>query len=447
MTKVIVSDFKLDCEDLVGQFVDENHYDVLIEEDCDFYAPPGCDIGTQSSCEKDCNTCDKGTDESKIIFKFRKNYFTQEEQDTAYAGLREAAVETQNRGMAAGPKAGSLGNREWVTEYQFEIMDQFLNPAENLFGEDPIQSIMDKYGDNRNSQPSARGQVWSINRTKDEGFEFDAWVEDVRAMSSEDAKKETQRVMKQLVCQTTYANSVFSGIAGYFDRYPRIPYGRPTAFTESNPDKFKMAFPFLQHLAEGFKKLLPYRYSRQIAACEKLDPKFVIPGTPFTTVTVNKTFRTAAHRDAGDLSEGFSNLTVVSNNGKYSGGYLVFPEFRVAVNIRPGDLLLVNNHEGIHGNTEMIAEEGAERISFVCYFREKMLELGSWDYEMSRKRFVEKRKNNKEHPEWRPLWNGVGAGMWESQEWYDYLESELGHDVLIKYHPESEKGVSLEGFF
>lgn len=431
MVKTITAPIKYDAEHLVGQFVDESHYDTLIEEDCDFYAPTP--VGEENS-------------EANIIFKFRKNYFTKEEQETAYAGLREAAVETQNRGMAAGPKAGSLGNREWVTEYQMDIMDAFCKPTENLFGTDRIQEIMDKYGNDRSSKPSARGVVWSINRTKDEGFEFDAWVEDVRKMSQDDAKKESERVLKQLVCATTYANSVFSGIAGFFDRYPRIPWGRPTAFTEKNQAKYEMAFPFLQHLSKGFKDLLPVRYGKQIAACNKLDPKFVIPGTPFTTVTVNKTFRTAAHRDAGDLNDGFSNLTVVSNNGKYVGGYLVFPEFRVAVNIRPGDLLLVNNHEGIHGNTEMVAEEGAERISFVCYFREKMLELGSWDYEMTRRQFVEDRKNNKEHPQQKHLWNGVSEGMWEDQEWYDYLEQKLGIAVVEQYHPNAVKS-SLEAFF
>ena len=431
MTKVVTADRHYDSEHLLGQFVDETHYDVLYDEDVDFYAPPG--MGEENS-------------EKNIIFKFRKNWFTQEEQDQAYEGLREAAVETQNRGTAAGPKAGQLGNRQWVTEYQFEIMDYFLKPSSNLFGNDPIQDIMDKYGDDRSSAASQRGQVWSINKTRDEGFEFDAWVEDMRKAHPDDAKKETKRVMKELVCNTTYANSVFSGIAGYFDRYPRIPYGRPTSFTEKFPKQFEKGFPFLQHLARGFEQLLPERYAKQMAACDKLDSKFIVPGTPFTTVTVNKTFRTAAHRDAGDLNEGFSNLTVVSNNGRYTGGYLVFPEYRCAVNIRPGDLLLVNNHEGIHGNTEMVAEEGAERISFVCYFREKMLELGSWDYEMTRKQYVEDRRLNKEHPLQRPLWNGVSEGMWDNQEWYDYLKLKLGEDVLAKYHPDAVKS-SLEAFF
>ena len=104
MVKVIVAKQKYDASHLLGQLVDERHYDILVEEDCDVYAPPDCDLGTQAECSSDCSSCDKGMDERKIIFKFRKNFFSKEEQDAAYAGLREAAVETQNRGIAAGPR-------------------------------------------------------------------------------------------------------------------------------------------------------------------------------------------------------------------------------------------------------------------------------------------------------------------------------------------------------
>ncbi len=37
--KVIVADKWLNCEHLLGTFLDESHYDTLIEEDCDFYYP------------------------------------------------------------------------------------------------------------------------------------------------------------------------------------------------------------------------------------------------------------------------------------------------------------------------------------------------------------------------------------------------------------------------
>jgi hypothetical protein len=154
------------------------------------------------------------------------------------------------------------------------------------------------------------------------------------------------------------------------------------------------------------------------------------------------------------LNEGLSNLLVLSNNGNYEGCYLVAPEYRVAVNVRPGDLLLINNHEVMHGNTPIkMLDEEAERISLVCYFREKMLELGPWEYENCRFEFVESRRKDKTHAGHkhedgtdRHLWNGITPGMWESQEWYDYCESKLGRALLLKMHPEAEKN-SLEEFF
>jgi hypothetical protein len=447
MVKVIVADRKYDSEHLLGQFLDESHYDLLIEEDCDVYAPAGCDLGEVASCDKDCSTCDKGTDEKKIIMKFRKNYFSKEQQDQAYIGLREAATETQNRGLAAGPRAEKLGNREWVTEYEYDVLDYFVNPGANLFGADPIEEIRAAHK-NKKPSPSNRNNVWGISAVKKDNFVFEDWVEATKKLPESEMIAEANRVIKKYVCATTYANGVMSGIAGWYDRYPRIPFGRATSYTAREPEKFAMAYPFLQSLAKGFKDLLPWRYNNQMEAAKKLDPRFLVPETPFTTITVNKTFRTAAHYDAGDLTTGLSNLLVLSNNGNYTGGYLIAPEYRVAVNVRPGDLLLINNHEVMHGNTPIVlGDEEAERISLVCYFREKMLELGSKEYEDCRYDFVEHRKNDKEHPEQRPLWNGVSAGMWDSKEWYDFCEKKLGREELMKYHPESEGQQSLEEFF
>ena len=432
MVKVIVAEQKYDCAHLQGQFLDEQHYDFLIEEDCDVYMPTPHGEDPHS--------------EERIVLKFRKNFFSKEMQDLAYAGLREAATETQNRGMAAGPRGEKLGNREWVTDYESDMIEYFLKPTENLFGDDPVEEIRARHR-GKKAEPSNRNNVWSIERTKAANFNFEEWVDSTKELSRDEQIKQASWVVDELVCQTTYANSVFSGVAGWYDRYPRIPYGRATAYTRNNPDKFAMAYPFLQHLAEGFKELLPWRYNNQMEAASKLDPRFLVPETPFTTITVNKTFRTAAHYDAGDLDSGLSNLLVLSNDGRFSGGYLIAPEYRVAVNVRPGDLLLINNHEVMHGNTPIVCEEGSERVSLVCYFREAMLELGSKEYEDCRYDFVESRRLNQEHPEWRKLWNGVSQGMWTSEEWYDYCEQKLGRETLLKYHPEAEKSSSLESFF
>ena len=446
MVNVIVAKEKIDCKDLLGQFLDESHYDVLVEEDTDCYMEAGCSIIEKSNCTKDnCANCDvtNTKDEKRIAFKFRKNFFSKEEQEQAYIGLREAAPPSQNRGLAAGPRGEKLGGREWVTAEQLKILDFFSKLDETSLFKITEQDVEFKRNEAR-KKPENRGLVWISSEAQKYDFNFEKWLKQVLKKTPAEIKKETLWILDTIVSDTTYANAVNSGIAGWFDRYPRIPYGRATAYTQNHFDKFEMAFPFLQSLNRGFKELLPWRWANQRAAADKMDKRFLVPETVFSTITVNKTFRTACHRDAGDFSDGLSNLLVLSNNGKYTGGYLVFPEVRVAVNVRPGDLLLVNNHEIIHGNTPIETYEDGERISLVCYLREKMLELGTYEYENLRFQYVESRRKNKEHKEWRHLWNGISEGMWHDQEWFDYLREHGGQEMLDKYHP---KQSSLEALF
>jgi hypothetical protein len=429
MTKVIIAKTKIDCEHLLGQFLDESHFDTVINEDTDCFF--------------------QSEDESNIAFKFRKNYFSKEQQDAAYAGLREAATQTQNRGLAAGPKGEKCGGREWVTEFQLRAIDYLKKQAENsviqVNVKEEIESLRARY----ENEETSRGLVWLNAKVKEDEFDFETWLKKVVKMPIKERKQEALGVEETYISDTTYANVVFSGIAGWFDRYPRIPYGRATAYTQHSYDKFKLAFPFLQTLDRGFAELLPTRHAAQREAADKIDPAFLVPETVFTTITVNKTFRTAAHRDAGDFSNGLSNLLVLSNNGNFTGGYLILPEVRIAVNVRPGDLLLVNNHEYIHGNTPIeMQDDVAERVSLVCYLREKMLELGSKEYEDHRFNYVECRRKNKEHRLQRRLWNGISEGMWDEQEWYDYLEKKGGRAMVEKYHPKAyEKISTLEDLF
>ena len=429
MTKVIIAKSKIDCEHLLGQFLDASHFDRIINDDTDCYL--------------------ESEDDRNIAFKFRKNFFSKTEQEQAYAGLRDAAVASQNRGLAAGPKGDKCGNREWVTEVQFKTLDYLTKIEPHNLGFDlnaDIERIRVLYEDSS----SSRGLVWLTQETREVEFNWDKWLK--KTISQTDLNqiaKDAIYVQDTFISDTTYANVVYSGIAGWFDRYPRIPYGRATSYTQNHYDKFKMSFPFLQSLDKGFKKLLPTRHSAQRAAADKVDPAFLVPETVFTTITVNKTFRTAAHRDAGDFTEGLSNLLVLSNNGNYSGGYLILPEVRIAINVRPGDLLLVNNHEYIHGNTPIVThDEEAERISLVCYLREKMLELGSKEYEDHRYNYVECRRKDKSHPLQRKLWNGISPGMWEERNWYDYLEKHGGQKMVAKYHPEAyNKESTLDNLF
>ena len=59
-------------------------------------------------------------------------------------------------------------------------------------------------------------------------------------------------------------------------------------------------------------------------------------------------------------------------NDLYSGGFLCFPKFRVAVDMANGCLCLADVHEW-HGNTTIRRKVGYERITLVFYYRENMV--------------------------------------------------------------------------
>lgn len=96
---------------------------------------------------------------------------------------------------------------------------------------------------------------------------------------------------------------VNSGIIGYYYRYVRIPYCRKTAFNEKQLEKFKSAYPYIKIISETLKEVVPDRYANQEAIIHKTSEDFYIKGTVFTTVTVNKNYRTALHVDKGDYRE------------------------------------------------------------------------------------------------------------------------------------------------
>jgi hypothetical protein len=187
----------------------------------------------------------------------------------------------------------------------------------------------------------------------------------------------------KILCIQSSKNRVKSGIMGFYDTISNFGYHhnkeinktnvkcRLTAFTSRNMDKYKTCLPIFKKIDRIYKKLVPAHYKVQKSAINKVNKKFVIKDTIFTTVTVNKNFRTALHCDVGDLKEGFGNLTVVSR-GEYTGACTLFPQYEVGVDCRNGDFLAMNVHKW-HCNSKMKGDKDAERLSFVFYLREKMI--------------------------------------------------------------------------
>ena len=149
-------------------------------------------------------------------------------------------------------------------------------------------------------------------------------------------------------------NQVASMPMGFFDadnKMNKLPC-RLTHFTRVNFEKYQRGF--LQKIDKLYKELTPEAYQRQLDRANQ-KPQLKIPNTAFSTVTINRNFRTALHRDAGDFREGFGNLTVIER-GKYQGGYTVFPQFGVGINLRNNDFVAMDVHQW-HANTPMYETE------------------------------------------------------------------------------------------
>lgn len=191
-------------------------------------------------------------------------------------------------------------------------------------------------------------------------------------------------------------NNVFSSVLGYFEQTPFMGLPcRLTSYTQKYFKQFKAGIPFIEALDKTFKKLVPDRHAEQKKAADE-KPYYRIGDTAFSSVTINRNFRTALHMDDGDFREGYGNLSVIER-GKYHGGYTMFPRFGVGFNLRTGDFIAMDVHEW-HCNTELYetkedkeynktlpkiyfddpstgtmgGEKTFTRISFVCYLRTKI---------------------------------------------------------------------------
>jgi len=164
---------------------------------------------------------------------------------------------------------------------------------------------------------------------------------------------------------------VMSGLIGYFERSVRFPYCHACAWNQEHPELFAKLIPFLTEANQVYKQHTPERWAVQTEHAQKCSQDFVIPGTNYTTVTVNHNFRTACHLDAGDLKTGFSNL-ICLREGNYRGAELVLPNWRVSVDLHDGDMIIFDPHEW-HGNCQILPlTKNALRTTIVCYFRELM---------------------------------------------------------------------------
>ena len=157
------------------------------------------------------------------------------------------------------------------------------------------------------------------------------------------------------------SNFVMSGNIGNYNRKRLNSMREATEITPGTQGLIDESVRFLKDkVPDLYKKLhksIPDKY------------RYGGDASPFTTITINKNFKTAMHRDKGNLN-GYAVLTASHMGNMFKGGNLHFPQYGISVPLRKGDAL-VANVKLLHGNDEIVyPDEDSSRISFVLYSRE-----------------------------------------------------------------------------
>ena len=145
--------------------------------------------------------------------------------------------------------------------------------------------------------------------------------------------------------------------------YYRVPAKcGPTVWTLRKPDLYGQVLGFVKEINDVYKTHLPEEHAHQMEYVDKVEKDFKIANTAFTTLYVLKNSPTATHVDTFDYPEAFG---VMATLGNFEGGAICFPRYRIAIDYRPGDVLLADVHQ-LHCNFPVT---DGERVSCVLFVR------------------------------------------------------------------------------
>lgn len=307
-----------EVSELHAEFLNESSFEILVQDDCNIYLPPEDSVFDLFS-EPESPEEELN---SRLFLVFRKGVL-KDHTEEAFEGLRKATMvsfQSKNRGVAGGKVDPTRFGRE----------------VERVI---PI-------GDGTRARYVTKDGV---------------------------------------VSKTVEANVTQSSIVGFYPATTRAPYVRKTRYARDYAPLFERSFPYFKLSSEIFERECPAKARTQRKFLEKnalIEREWVLPETLYTTITVNKNFQTACHRDTGDLKAGMENFGVlVSGEHNYKGGYTVFPQFRVAFDCRHGDWVAMDVAQHYHGNTpiEPVVEGEVDyfRMSLVMYVREDLSGAGT----------------------------------------------------------------------
>jgi hypothetical protein len=110
-----------------------------------------------------------------------------------------------------------------------------------------------------------------------------------------------------------------------------------------------------------YKRVLPAEYAEQMEYIDTLLPKWKTEGSAFTTVYALKNHPCAVHVDKFDIPTATGVLTTTGN---FTGNELCLPEYGIAFDVQPSDILFMDVHAW-HGNFPRTEGERTSQIYFV----------------------------------------------------------------------------------
>tara|TARA_R110001632_G_scaffold126691_1_gene240469 strand:- start:1521 stop:3614 length:2094 start_codon:yes stop_codon:yes gene_type:complete len=176
-------------------------------------------------------------------------------------------------------------------------------------------------------------------------------------------------------------NPVHSNLVGYYEK-PLVNYKktiktqpkcRLTQFSSRHLEHYKSIIPYIEKVSSQMEEKLPTHYGKQNEFIKKYRER--IGGSCYSTITINRNFRTAIHIDKGDFKDGIGTITTA---GQFEGGQFCLVDYKIAIDLKPTDILFVNVHKH-HANLDFTGD----RYSMVSYVRENINKCGiEYDYKV-----------------------------------------------------------------
>jgi hypothetical protein len=211
--------------------------------------------------------------------------------------------------------------------------------------------VLRKVKGDPSNRPEIFGKGVRMNRVREDGF-----------------LSPRVQTPKELVKAWPNAEANLLGGYRYRNSKPGVPNCSLTSWTRKCPEAAAAAVTLGIAVDEVYRAFAPDEYARQAEYVLQIPLLYRLGPTNFSTMYAIKNKPTAVHRDGFNIPGGMAALTTL---GDFEGAELCFPQYGVVVDYKPGDVLIADVKNELHGNLPLV---DGERVTCVFFVREGMHE-------------------------------------------------------------------------